>query len=53
MIPANTSGESVAIIILLDDADIDNVIYTFWEHSFRELQTRHPELPQPVTERST
>jgi hypothetical protein len=31
----------------LDGADVDNDIYIFLQHSFRELQCRHPNFPQP------
>jgi hypothetical protein len=43
----NNSGEGVATIISLDGADVDNDICTFLQHSFRELQYRHPDFPQP------
>ncbi|KAG1825514.1 uncharacterized protein BJ212DRAFT_1474907 [Suillus subaureus] len=45
-IPANTSGASIAVTISLDDADVDNVIYIYLEHSFRKLQSHHPDFPQ-------
>ncbi|KAG1811899.1 uncharacterized protein BJ212DRAFT_1483602 [Suillus subaureus] len=45
-IPMRTSGEGG--IILLDGADIDNNICTFLWYSFRELESRHPNFPQPL-----
>ncbi|KAG2129788.1 hypothetical protein DEU56DRAFT_710870, partial [Suillus clintonianus] len=38
---------SITTITSLDGADVDNDIYIFLDHSFRELQTRHPDFPQP------
>ncbi|KAG2348211.1 hypothetical protein BDR05DRAFT_506044 [Suillus weaverae] len=46
-IPVRTSGEGVASIISLDGADVDNDIYIFLRHSFAELESRHPDFPQP------
>jgi hypothetical protein len=46
-IPVKTSGEGPAAIISLDGSDVDNDIYIFLQHSFRELQSRHPDFPQP------
>jgi hypothetical protein len=46
-IPVKTSGKDVATIISLDGADVDNDIYIFLQHSFRELQCRHPSFSQP------
>jgi hypothetical protein len=45
--PVKTSGEGVATIISLDSADVNNDIYIFLQHSFRELQCHHPNFPQP------
>ncbi|KAG2045987.1 hypothetical protein BDR06DRAFT_965475 [Suillus hirtellus] len=49
-IPVRTSGEGVAATISLDGVDVDNDIYVFLQHSFRELGTRHPDFPQPSTD---
>ncbi|KAG2127144.1 uncharacterized protein EDB93DRAFT_1096811, partial [Suillus bovinus] len=38
-IPVNISGE-----------DVDNDIYKFLQHSFTELQSRHPDFPQPTAD---
>ncbi|KAG2124244.1 hypothetical protein DEU56DRAFT_705388, partial [Suillus clintonianus] len=46
-IPVKTSGEGVATTISLDGADVDNDIYTFLQHSFRDLEGRHPRFPRP------
>ncbi|KAG1793067.1 uncharacterized protein HD556DRAFT_517266 [Suillus plorans] len=46
-IPVKTSGEGVAATISLDGADVDKDIYIFLHHSFTELQSRHPDFPQP------
>ncbi|KAG0698124.1 hypothetical protein DFH29DRAFT_1003094 [Suillus ampliporus] len=46
-IPVKTSGEGIARIISLDGTDVDNDIYIFLRHSFGELQSRHPDFPQP------
>jgi environmental stress-induced protein Ves len=46
-IPVKTSGEGVTTIISLDGFDVDNDIYTFLRHSFKELKSRHPDFPQP------
>ncbi|OAX34445.1 hypothetical protein K503DRAFT_724456, partial [Rhizopogon vinicolor AM-OR11-026] len=46
-IPVKISGEGVASIISLDGADVDNDICIFLEHSFKELQSRHTDFPQP------
>ncbi|KAG1855756.1 hypothetical protein DFJ58DRAFT_727416 [Suillus subalutaceus] len=46
-IPVKTSGEGVATIISLDGADVDKDIYTFLQHSFAELASRHTDFPQP------
>jgi hypothetical protein len=46
-IPVKTSGEGVATTISLDGVDVDNDIYIFLQHSFGELQYRHPDFPQP------
>ncbi|KAG1763821.1 hypothetical protein EV702DRAFT_1205374 [Suillus placidus] len=44
-IPVRTSGEGG--IISLDGADVDSDICTFLRHSFKELESRHPDFPQP------
>jgi hypothetical protein len=49
-IPVKISGEGVTTIISLDGADVDNDIHTYLQHSFRELQSRHPHFPQPSTD---
>jgi hypothetical protein len=46
-IPVEISGEGVAATISLDSADVDNDIYIFFQHSFRDLQNRHIKFPQP------
>ncbi|KAG1765657.1 hypothetical protein EDD22DRAFT_968460 [Suillus occidentalis] len=46
-IPVKTSGEGVAATISLDGADVDKDIYIFLHHSLTELQSRHPDFPQP------
>ncbi|KAG2049830.1 hypothetical protein BDR06DRAFT_685210 [Suillus hirtellus] len=46
-IPVNTSGTGVAATISVDDANVDNDIHIYLEHSFRQLQGRHPDFPQP------
>ncbi|OAX36410.1 hypothetical protein K503DRAFT_301447 [Rhizopogon vinicolor AM-OR11-026] len=47
-IPVEISGsESVATIISLDGADVDNDICIFLQHSFKELHSRCPTFPQP------
>jgi hypothetical protein len=46
-IPVKTSGEGVATIISLDSTDVNNDIYIFLQHSFGELQYRHPDFLQP------
>ncbi|KAG1774635.1 hypothetical protein EV702DRAFT_521224 [Suillus placidus] len=46
-IPVKTSGKGVAATISLDGADVDNDIYIFLQHSFRELGSRHSDFPQP------
>ncbi|KAG1777056.1 hypothetical protein EV702DRAFT_927392, partial [Suillus placidus] len=46
-IPVKTSGEAVAAIISLDGADVDNDIYIFLRHSFKELGRRYPNFLQP------
>ncbi|KAG2051909.1 hypothetical protein BDR06DRAFT_570926 [Suillus hirtellus] len=46
-IPVKTSGEGIAATISLDGADVDKDIYIFLHHSFTELQSRHPDFPQP------
>ncbi|KAG2345340.1 hypothetical protein BDR05DRAFT_946851 [Suillus weaverae] len=46
-IPVNTSGTGITATISLDDADVDNDIHIYLAHSFRELQSRHPDFPQP------
>ncbi|KAG1777353.1 hypothetical protein EV702DRAFT_1045425 [Suillus placidus] len=46
-IPVNTYGAGVAATISLDEADVDNDIHIYLAHSFRELQSRHPDFPQP------
>jgi hypothetical protein len=46
-IPVKITGKGVAATISLDGADVDNDIYTFMQHSFRELGSRHPDFPQP------
>ena len=52
-IPVKTSGESVAAIISLDGADVDNDIHIFLEHSFRKLRSRYPKFPQPTMNQLT
>ncbi|KAG2740201.1 hypothetical protein P692DRAFT_20881320 [Suillus brevipes Sb2] len=47
-IPVKVFGEGVAATISLDGVDVDNDIYIFLQHSFRELQTRHCNFPQPT-----
>ena len=47
-IPVKTSGKGVAINISLDGADVDKDICIFLEHSFRKLQSRSPNFPQPT-----
>lgn len=47
-IPVKTFGEGVAATISLDGVDVDNDIYIFLQHSFRELQSRHCNFPQPT-----
>jgi len=49
-IPVKTSGESVAVIISLDGADVDTDIYIFLQHSFTKLASRHPNFPQPTSD---
>ncbi|KAG1776662.1 hypothetical protein EV702DRAFT_929238, partial [Suillus placidus] len=49
-IPVRTSGEGVAATISLDGADVDNDIHIFLQHSFTELQSRHPDFPRPSTD---
>jgi len=44
-IPVRTSGEGG--IISLDGTDVDNDICTFLRHSFKELESRHTDFPQP------
>ncbi|KAG2131361.1 hypothetical protein DEU56DRAFT_757609 [Suillus clintonianus] len=39
--------EGVATIISLDGADVDNDIHIFLQHCFRDLESRHPDFPQP------
>jgi hypothetical protein len=39
-----------ATIISLDGADVDNDIYIFLDHSFKELGNCHPDFPQPPRE---
>ncbi|KAG1755954.1 quinon protein alcohol dehydrogenase-like superfamily [Suillus lakei] len=48
-IPVKTSGpgEGVTAIISLDGEDVDNDIYVFLQHSFREMGSYHPDFPQP------
>jgi hypothetical protein len=46
-IPVRISGGGVTTIISLDGADVDNDIYIFLEHSFKELGSRYPNFPQP------
>ncbi|KAG0707184.1 hypothetical protein DFH29DRAFT_52040 [Suillus ampliporus] len=46
-IPVRTSGEGVAATISLDGVDVDNDIYIFLQHSFRNLENRQPNFPQP------
>ncbi|OAX36405.1 hypothetical protein K503DRAFT_301249, partial [Rhizopogon vinicolor AM-OR11-026] len=47
-IPVKISGlKSVATIISLDGADVDEDICIFLQHSFKELQSRCPTFPQP------
>ncbi|KAG2348515.1 hypothetical protein BDR05DRAFT_524410 [Suillus weaverae] len=52
-IPVKTSWEGVAAIISLDGADVDNDIYIFLKHSFGDLESRHPDFPQPSTDQLT
>jgi hypothetical protein len=52
-IPVKTSGEGVATIISLDGADVDNDIYVFLKHSFKDLESRHPDFPQPSMDQLT
>ncbi|KAG1809825.1 uncharacterized protein HD556DRAFT_1316055, partial [Suillus plorans] len=49
-IPVNTSGEGISRTISLDGEDVDNDIYIFLQHSFTELQSRHPDFPQPTVD---
>ncbi|KAG1718434.1 hypothetical protein EDB19DRAFT_1984152 [Suillus lakei] len=44
-IPVKTSGDSVAAIISLDGADVNNDICIFLEHSFTILRRRRPDFP--------
>jgi len=44
-IPVRTSGKGG--VISLDGADVDNDICTFLRYSFEELESRHPNFPQP------
>ncbi|KAG1763392.1 hypothetical protein EDD22DRAFT_506505 [Suillus occidentalis] len=46
-IPVKISGKGVAVTISLDGADVDNDIYIFLRHSFRDLESRHADFPQP------
>ncbi|KAG1788694.1 uncharacterized protein HD556DRAFT_851087 [Suillus plorans] len=52
-IPVKTSGKGVAATISLDGADVDNDIYIFLQHSFRELESCHPDFPQPSGDQLT
>ncbi|KAG1908580.1 uncharacterized protein F5891DRAFT_1168697, partial [Suillus fuscotomentosus] len=49
-ISVNTSGEGVGGIISLDGEDVDNDIWTFFQHSFTELRNRHSDFPQPTAD---
>ncbi|KAG1908746.1 uncharacterized protein F5891DRAFT_974071 [Suillus fuscotomentosus] len=52
-IPVHTSGEGISRTISLDGEDVDNDIYVFLQHSFMELQSRHPDFPQPTEDNLT
>ncbi|KAG1835523.1 hypothetical protein EV424DRAFT_1562480 [Suillus variegatus] len=41
-IPVRTSGDGIS----LDGIDVDNDICTFLQHSFEELESRHPDFPK-------
>ncbi|KAG2121934.1 hypothetical protein DEU56DRAFT_703616, partial [Suillus clintonianus] len=47
-IPLKTSGDGVPDTISLDGADVDNDIYVFLDHSFKNLRGRRPDFPQPT-----
>ncbi|KAG2750297.1 hypothetical protein P692DRAFT_20873240 [Suillus brevipes Sb2] len=47
-IPVRTSEEGDTIS--LDGVDVDKDICTFLRHSFKELESRHPDFPQPSTD---
>ncbi|KAG2121252.1 hypothetical protein DEU56DRAFT_760736 [Suillus clintonianus] len=49
-IPEKTSAESVTTTISLEGADVDNDIYIFLQHSFKELERQHPDFPQPTAD---
>ena len=49
-IPVKTSGQGVTATISLDGADVDNDIYIFLEHSFKQLRNRHSHFPLPRTD---
>lgn len=46
-ISLDTSGAGAAATVSLDIAIVDSDIRIYLEHSFRELQSRHPDFPQP------
>jgi hypothetical protein len=52
-IPVKTSGEDVTGTISLDGVDVDNDINIFLQYSFTELQSCHPDFPQPTEEELT
>ncbi|KAG1819033.1 uncharacterized protein BJ212DRAFT_1298319 [Suillus subaureus] len=39
--------QNVKVHLQLDGADVDKDIYIFLHHSFTELQSHHPDFPQP------
>ncbi|KAG1799442.1 uncharacterized protein HD556DRAFT_128594 [Suillus plorans] len=45
-IPVRTSGDGIS----LDGVDVDNDICTFLQHSFEELESRHPDFPKLSTD---
>ncbi|KAG1776924.1 hypothetical protein EV702DRAFT_1104296 [Suillus placidus] len=47
-IPVKITGESITTTISLDGADVDEDIYLFLEHSFRQQRSRCSTFPQPT-----
>ncbi|KAG2101820.1 uncharacterized protein F5147DRAFT_639493, partial [Suillus discolor] len=45
--------KGISRTISLDGEDVDNDIYIFLQHSFTELQSRHPDFPQLAADKLT